>query len=166
MSIIYIFTFPNGKQYIGQTTNLTSRYRSHRSRKKTYIGRAIQKYGWKNILIDEIECPEKFLDEIEQVWIKNFGTLAPNGYNLDSGGHETKHHSEKTKKKMSAIMTGNKNSLGHQHSKETKEKMSIAKVGHRKAEETKKKISVAMIGHTCSEETKLRISKALTKSQG
>jgi group I intron endonuclease len=93
MGTIYIFTFPNNKQYVGQSINLANRYKTHKNGKEQVVDRAIKKYGWNNVLKDEIECPEEFLDEVETTWIKNFNTLSPNGYNFETGGNKNKHPS-------------------------------------------------------------------------
>ena len=159
MSWIYIFTFPNGKQYVGQTSslNIENRYLSHKNDKRQIVDKAIRKYGWESILKDEIECPEEFLDEVETLWIKNFNTLKPNGYNLETGGHKNKHLSEETKRKISKSSKGrhpSKESLkkmseaqkGRHHSKETKIKMSKFSKGRKHTEETKKKLSILKTG--------------------
>tara|TARA_R110002126_G_scaffold167505_3_gene315936 strand:- start:37 stop:918 length:882 start_codon:yes stop_codon:yes gene_type:complete len=65
--------------------------------------------------------------------------------------------SEETKAKMSAALMGNKNSLGHNHSKE-----SIAKMkGRIVSNETKERMSAALKGRVVSDETKAKISASL-----
>ena len=101
MVCIYIFTFPNKKKYVGQSTNLKARYGKHRSGKEQVVDKAIRKYGWKNVHKLEMSCPEEYLDWMEQEWIKMLNCIKPKGYNLNSGGNKNKHHSEETKKKIS-----------------------------------------------------------------
>ena len=46
--IVYMYTSPSGKYYIGQTVNETSRKSKHKletSKSKTKFGSAIRKYG-------------------------------------------------------------------------------------------------------------------------
>jgi group I intron endonuclease len=62
---------------------------------------AIQKYGWDNFKVETREVPVEMLNEEEQKQIKRLNTMAPNGYNLTSGGERCK-ASEETKKRMSA----------------------------------------------------------------
>jgi len=71
------------------------------------------------------------------------------------------------RQKMSLALKGNKNSLGHKHSDETKRKMSLAKKGlntwmkgKHLSEETKRKLSLAHKGKTFSEEHKKKLSLA------
>lgn len=79
----------NSKKYIGKTVYFRSRMSYHKgSKKKTYISRAIQKYGWENfkqeIIIDDVL--EEDLSNLEMSYIDVEDTMAPNGYNLTKGG--------------------------------------------------------------------------------
>jgi group I intron endonuclease len=65
------------------------------------LSRAIQKYGWDNFKVETREVPVETLNEEEQREIKGLNTMAPNGYNLTSGGERFK-ASDETKKKLSA----------------------------------------------------------------
>lgn len=120
--IVYIYTFPNGKKYIGQTINsLNQRARHGENYKKSpCVYAAIQKYGWDNITKEIIECSsEEEMDRLEIELIKKYKTTNRNyGYNLDSGGH-----------------------IGHHLSKETKQKLRESHLGIKASEETKKKMS-------------------------
>jgi group I intron endonuclease len=66
-----------------------------------YLRNAIQKYGWDNFKVEFRQVPVETLNEEEQKQIKRLNTMAPNGYNLTSGGERYK-ASEETKKRMSA----------------------------------------------------------------
>ena len=57
MIVIYILIFPNGKQYVGQTTNYLERIRCH-LKGNQLVDRAIKKYGWENVQKIEMECSE------------------------------------------------------------------------------------------------------------
>ena len=93
-----------GKSYIGQTvSSLSKRWSDHNSSKKncTYLKRSIEKYG-KNAFQIKILVRCNNIEEMnhrEQYYIKLFNTLAPNGYNLESGGNNKRLH-EETKLKM------------------------------------------------------------------
>ena len=52
------------------------------------------------------ECNFEEADELETYYIKEYNTLSPYGYNLESGGNKNKILSEETKKKMSISRMG------------------------------------------------------------
>lgn len=109
---IYVMTNTlNGKQYVGQTVShrknrnkyipfgYTGRFKDHISeatnntKKKQcwYLNNSIRKDGvaaWKVELIQVCNTCE--LDELEQKYIRERGTLYPDGYNLTCGGKTTK----------------------------------------------------------------------------
>lgn len=168
--VIYILTFPNEKQYVGQSINVKERFSYHRSGSRQMVDRAIRKYGWENIKKETLECSEIHLDWMEEEWIKELDCLFPCGYNLDSGGSKNKHHSEETKQKISKAHKGKRLSEEHKKkisevqigkflSEETKRKMSKSRIGRHFSEEHKKKMSEAQTGKHHSEETKRKISK-------
>lgn len=88
---IYLITNKiNGKQYVGQTArDIWTRFEEHckpSHAQSSAIGRAIQKYGYLNFSLEEIESvPLDQLDEREIYWIKHYNTLEK-GYNQCSGG--------------------------------------------------------------------------------
>jgi group I intron endonuclease len=108
---IYSFTFPNGKQYIGQTIrNYQERWRQHKKvsnmpSAKEYdhlMYRAIRKYGWDNVIKDVIcSCNLDQLNDLEILYIAKMKTLSPDGYNMTTGGSQNMHMSEESKNKMS-----------------------------------------------------------------
>lgn len=104
--IVYLITNKiNGKQYVGQTTNsVENRWREHNWSKNgcRALKNAINKYGKENFKIEEIyrTISLEELDEREKEFIIKFNTLAPNGYNLKTGGNRSK-YSDETKKIMS-----------------------------------------------------------------
>lgn len=108
--LIYLLTFPNGKQYVGQTVGtFEARMTGHKSsavsdKKKgcRLLRLAIRKYGWANITKEILlYCDEDMLDHYEDKFISSYGTLCPGGYNLITGGNSNKHMSDSTKKVMS-----------------------------------------------------------------
>jgi group I intron endonuclease len=133
----------NGKVYIGQTTTgLNKRMRAHLSNKNhNGIDGALRKYGIdsfeitvvaKAISIDE-------LNELEIKFIEDENCLAPNGYNLHTGG---KNHicSEITRERL------RKSAIGRVVSEETKAKMSKAGKVKVFTEEHRKNISISTSG--------------------
>jgi group I intron endonuclease len=91
--LIYCHTSPSGKKYIGQTKNYNRRCTQHRnSNERGFLFKsAIQKYGWDSftheILKDSLTVDEA--NELEKYFIKKYNTLAPNGYNLRTGGENS-----------------------------------------------------------------------------
>lgn len=84
----------NGKCYVGQSINITERWKSHRSRPfnpkasqyDSPFYRAIRKYGINNFIFTVLEeCSKEELDEREKFWIKKLNSY-DDGYNLTSGG--------------------------------------------------------------------------------
>lgn len=144
--IVYVYTFPNGKKYIGQTIQtLAQRAQGGQGYKlQPLVYRAIQKYGWENILIETFECKsEEEMDLLEKDLIAQYNTTNRDyGYNLEDGVHIGKHHSESTKMKISESVKGEKHPFfGTHRSEVTKQKLRDFRTGTHLSEETKQKIS-------------------------
>ena len=92
MGIIYKYTAPNGKSYIGQTkTTLQKRRKDDYG--SGYMGspcfwNAINYFNglsnFKCEILEEVSNEE--LDSREKYWIIKENTITPNGYNIDKGG--------------------------------------------------------------------------------
>lgn len=87
--LIYKYTSPSGKSYIGQTNNIKRReYRHKTDNGCRAFASAIKKYGFENftkeILEENLTLTEANIRE--SYWIIFFNSLSPNGYNLSSGG--------------------------------------------------------------------------------
>lgn len=95
---IYRLSFPDGKIYVGQTKNFGERMRLYRKKAGAKdlhsINGVIAKFGIKNVDVDII-CRIGGLSEIEERlclnvleihYIKELGSLMPDGYNLSLGG--------------------------------------------------------------------------------
>lgn len=102
----------NGKRYIGQTINdVAERWRTHLQESKTKshrpLYRAINKYGpgmfTIRVLEDNIEYDNLSAREI--YWIEQFDTFN-SGYNLTTGGEQSKTIHEDVKDKISTSMSG------------------------------------------------------------
>lgn len=136
--IIYMYTFPNGKRYIGKTCKSlkerqgSSNFNHYKS--CPVLWRAIQKYGTENIQQDilfEDYMTDEYSDRLEMLCIALFKTNCNRyknpeyGYNCDDGGGGVS---------------------GFRLSDEAKEKIKQANIGHVVTEETKEKISKANKG--------------------
>ena len=179
--IIYKYTSPSGKSYIGQTKNPIQRKRSHKNSSSMcrYFSNAIQKYGWDNftyeVLVENLSLQEA--NNLEEQLILEHNTLVPSGYNLRSGG-ENKFVSEETKQLISIANKGrnpwvNRNFSGH--SPETRRKLSIANTGKPSAvkgikkgplpDNIKQKISDANSGRVWTEEQKAKLRKPKVRAK-
>lgn len=157
---LYITTnIINGKQYIGQTTNIRPNYLGSGEA----IKNAIQKYGRNNFIRENIcEGDWEEIDRLEYEMIKNLDAVkSPLFYNLKDGGHHGS-HSEQVKKKMSESAKlrrdsdetrkikseahkGIKNHFyGQTHSDESISKIKEARKNQVFSEETNKKRSEAI----------------------
>ncbi len=96
---IYCLTFPSRKQYVGQTVWPVVRMNRYKANKCNAVSQqpalhnALAKYGWDNVTVEWIAggpenapIPEEWLDELEEMFIARFNTVAPNGYNIQKGG--------------------------------------------------------------------------------
>lgn len=108
---LYKHTFPNGKVYIGITSqSLADRFQNgHGYSQCPKMHNAILKYGWNNVehelLMDGLTKPEAEAKEIETIALYN---SVENGYNTDYGGNATGTHSKETREKISAGGRGKK----------------------------------------------------------
>jgi group I intron endonuclease len=94
MGVIYRMTFPNGKRYVGLTTQLLSkrmgRHRSNARNGSEYpVHAAIRKYGFDSVVVETIATADtkEELAVLECFHIKSEGCKHPSGYNLDDGGY-------------------------------------------------------------------------------
>lgn len=96
--VIYRYTSPSGKIYVGQTLLLQRKridkhkYEAFTKHCETPFGKAIRKYGWETIrvtyeVIEIVEAEDRNslkakLTERENYWIETLNTFIPNGYNV------------------------------------------------------------------------------------
>lgn len=158
MARIYLVTnVLNGKQYVGQTVTEHSRHGHGHAIKRAYKKHGFTNFTYEHILSNVEDT--KFLDFAEQFWIKVFNSLAPNGYNIESGGRWGKRTNVKT-------------NLGKKASAETRKKMSESQKkrfaengnnfkGKKHSEETKAKMRTARAKRVYTEEDRLKISNAV-----
>ena len=138
-NVVYMLTFPNGKQYIGITTRtLKKRLTAHcngafNPKDLSYNAiksKAIRKYLSFEVSIlyegDDLEAKEMEFIALYDTF--NFST----GYNSTSGGEGTtgRKHTEESKRKISAAITGEKNPFyGREHTDESKLLISQSRKG-------------------------------------
>lgn len=149
--VIYKYTSPSGKSYIGQTTNEKVRREKWYLKKVPYAGekieRARRKYGAKNFTYEVLErrtYPTKEiateeLNKLEIYYIGLYDTYR-NGYNCTIGGEATS---------------------GYNLSEEIKVKIGKANKGREVSEETKKLLSKRGKERRLTAEHKRNISRAL-----
>lgn len=101
-----------GECYIGQTVpSLEKRwYEQVYNSRCPAIRDAINKYGEDNFTIEIIGAANTMdeLNKKESYWISHYDSIAPNGYNLQSGGKNCR-CAESTKQKSSALNSGKNN---------------------------------------------------------
>lgn len=133
-----------GKMYIGQTVHsLEKRWIQHCVPRSSCKGlaRAIKKYGKESFTVS-IMSKASSLEELnhrEQYYIRLFNTLAPNGYNLMTGGGNSYLSEEAAKRKSEALK---RHYLTHKRpitSEETRKKISAAGKGRKKPPGTTEK---------------------------
>lgn len=110
--IYYIKNKFNNKGYVGQTVQrVQARWNAHRSFKcgggRSAIKQAIKKYGSHSFEYYVLEeCSLASLNSQETYWINLLLTMAPNGYNLRTGGTFGYIYSPETRHKMSLSRLG------------------------------------------------------------
>lgn len=145
MNIYKITNLINNKIYIGKEVKEKPDYFGS----GMYIKRAIKKYGKENFRKDIIQYYEfeEELDEMEKFWIRELKSQVPNGYNIAEGGlggalftgHQ---HSEESKKKISQSHKALERHCSWQH------KLAISKAhkGQIISKEQREKLSIAFKG--------------------
>ena len=132
MGYIYKITNKiNGKVYIGQTAKtIEERFQAHLAKARQHTNRylydAMNKYGYDNFIITEIEqCNNNKLDEREIYWIAYYKSNNKKyGYNMTAGGGggdtwTNNPNKKEISKKLSQAQKGKK----HQMSTEWKQKI-------------------------------------------
>lgn len=157
----------NKKIYIGLTTkDLSKRIAEHVSENKSYIQKALNKYGLQSFAVTIIDSAESraVLCEKERYWIQHYNCKAPNGYNLTDGGdgliNPSKLVRKRISKKVSALLQGNSRRKGITHSDETKHQISETLKVSMNDPKVKKKMSIARKGKPFTEEHKRNIGLA------
>ena len=127
------------KEYIGQTTqdDFQIRLNGHmadvNNGRHRHLYNAIRLYGWDQFMIEILYSFPKEgnwkerLDELEIREIAQRGTLAPGGYNNETGGNKNKVLHEDTKALMSSVRSGDRHAMfGKHHDEEARELIRLA----------------------------------------
>ena len=128
---IYLHRCPNGKCYVGMTSqSMNQRWRNglgYKNNKDFYPD--IEKYGWNNIehIVLEEGLNREDACESEKYNIKKYNCIYPNGYNLSIGGDVPWN-------------------IGIPMNKELKEKLRKSNIGRTPSNETRLKLSISHIG--------------------
>ena len=112
----------NGNAYIGQALlkvgksrsiwGAKGRFRSHireafgsMDDHCLYLNNALRKYGVDNFSVEVLEQCKTIeeMNDVECNLIKKYNTLAPNGYNLQTGGTNTIHSKETCQKRSNSL---------------------------------------------------------------
>ena len=125
--IYCIKNIKNGKKYIGQSSNLGKRKKTHFTKLRgnrhasSHLQSAFNKYGENNFVFQVLLfCKIKELTKWEQHFIDSYDKNKLYNVRLKCvDSNLGMRHSEETKKKLSKIVSGRK------HSEETKKKMSL-----------------------------------------
>ena len=168
--ILYLLTFSNGKQYVGQTnrslkTRINQHKNSSKSNSKLAVHNAWRKYGQPIVdVIGEYNCQDELhLAEIKE--IKDRNTLSPFGYNLGLGGETAPSKNPSVAKKISEKAKGRK------YSSEFKNTVKENSLKNWQDEEYRKKVSDGLKKSWTDERKKqrseqMKASAALRKAQG
>ncbi len=177
---LYELLFPNGKRYLGITSNFSKRMAEHsrlaRLEKKRPVYKAIRRFGWGNVGKKVLAVgPKDYIADLEIKAITAFNSRE-HGYNVSLGGDLSPMLVPETRKKQSATLTG------YKHTDESKKSMSIAQQGRKHTPETKEQIGavhrgkivsfeqrekqrLAMTGRMASDETRAKMSAVRTGSK-
>ena len=146
----------NGKVYIGQSWDIETRIKNHRSHTHNeHLLNAMKKYGTNSFTFETIitfkdgPFTQNYLNKFEKYFVQQYDALnEEKGYNIKEGG-QFGPIAEETKQKISKTLTGKK------QSEETKKKRSISNTGKKRTPEFCKMLSEMMIGrHPVTEECK------------
>lgn len=105
-AFVYCLTFPNGKQYVGVSTNPKRRYAEHRG-SSTPCGGAFRKHG-NPVMAVLVKASRAYCMELEAVLTDNWRTIVPTGYNLQRGGTGGSVPCSESREKMRQAQTGRK----------------------------------------------------------
>lgn len=113
---LYEFLFPNGKRYLGITTNPTKRWQLHKDHARKgsqhLVHRAIRHHGWDAVQRRVLVIGEKaYIRQLESAAIAAFNTMDPAvGYNMTPGGEINPMDTPAVREKMRKSLTGRKES--------------------------------------------------------
>lgn len=160
---IYKITNPKGRVYIGQSTDIEKRQKQYRGlsnfKNQIRLYNSYKRYGVNKHIFEVVEeCLEEDLNSRERYWQDYFNVTGKQGLNckLQAGNGKSGKLAAEVKLK---IGRANKGKLKQPVSKETREKIALAKRGKSLTEGHKRKIAEGNKGKKLTEETKKRIGK-------
>jgi group I intron endonuclease len=149
---IYKITNPNNKIYIGQSTDVESRWANYKCvncKQQPKLYNSLKKYG-PNFHKFEIieECRFEDLNIKEIFWGEKYNVLSNQNLNCRLGSSRGAYDSEETKYKKRLKLQGRKNEWlkGIPLTQEHKDRIGIAKQGFKYSQESKDKMSIAQKG--------------------
>lgn len=93
---VYCLEFPNGMKYVGKTRDLADRMKLYQkfSNNNKHLSAAIEEFGLDSIevsVLRDVKCDDSVdldlcLSLLEIKYIRELGTIYPNGYNVSLGG--------------------------------------------------------------------------------
>lgn len=96
--VIYRFTFPDGKVYIGLSKDAYQRWKGHKHCPKGEVGEAIRRFGFDSVKREILDTGDKeYIRSIEDRIIREHKARDPEfGYNVAPGGGcgRTKHNNQ------------------------------------------------------------------------
>lgn len=148
MGYIYVFEFPNGKRYVGQSKNPEKRCKPCFYRGK--VREAMDQFGFVNVKRYNWEVPDSQMDDLERFLISVYRSdNAEFGYNTQTGG------------KNGFTFSSDRHPMyGKHHTLEAKDKISNSLIGKNESEETRKKKSASHKGKKKSDITRKKMSEA------
>ena len=168
--IYQIVHVPSGKRYIGQATNISTRWSCHRHSLRTGkttspLYNAIRKHGIDEFFFTVLEKVEdiSILTQREQFWLDAFQPFAPNGYNIRRTA-ESNRGLKRSKESIAKMVAKN---TGQKRSQETRQLMSKSMRGLKRAKPKPEHIKAradANRGKKRSPEFAAKIAAALGKS--
>lgn len=166
-ALLYIIGFPNGRLYVGITTETpTRRFRRHcRSYEK--VGQAIRKHGPENCRLMVLHQGLSWQEagNLERWYIQELETkVGQNGYNVTDGGGGSLGlaHTEKAKRKIRDSLQGIPKSTLH------RQRLSAALRGRPRSDKSRQRLSEALRGKPLSgkrlEAARANVKKATAAS--
>lgn len=150
MIVYKITNLLTGKFYIGKTAQaLEKRWIQHCTPRSgcRYLSKSIRKYGKENFEIKVLTYCNNIeeMNHREQYYIRLFNTLAPDGYNLMTGGGNSLPSKEVLKKRSNSLKQFYKNNKPNPISEETRKKISIKGKGRKRSA---KSIAATALAHS------------------
>jgi len=161
---IYKITSPSKKIYIGQSISLEKRldsYRRMQCKTQTILYNSFLKYGFEKHKVEIVcECEISELNDKERYYQDLYSVVGGKGMNcrLTKSSDRSGEHSKETKEKMSIAATGRKHSLEFKIRNSELKKGNTYRLGKKLTDEQKQKISKANLGKKLSQETKNKMS--------